>query len=188
MPGKLTGTNGFIDSQWAIGCEGVDGTVGNNIISQNRITTTGTAIAVVSGRPGNIITDNMVTDITLGSYSGAMIIYSVNNIIKGNRITSADADVVAMWIEGNNNVIQGNLIVAVRGVRTADNCDNTFISGNWFQCSTVAVLVAYATNNNTRVIENDFDASTDDIDDSGTGTIFGLNIWKDSTYDNTPPA
>jgi len=183
----MDGTAGYINSQWAIGLEGSDGTIGNNIISQNRITTTGTAIAVVSGRPGNIITDNMITNISLASYSGALIIYSANNTIKGNRITSTDADVVAMWIEGNNNLIQGNIMIAVRGIRTGDNCDNTFINANWFQCSTVGILIPYASNDNTRIIENDFDACTDDVDVSGTGTIFGNNVWKDGTYDNSPP-
>jgi hypothetical protein len=36
-------------------------------------------------------------------------------------------------------------------------------------------------------LEQEFNACTDDIADSGTGTVFGNNLWKDGSYDTTPP-
>ena len=184
----MDGTTGYNGSQDRYGITIEGG--GRNIIEGNKFYNLNGGIGALGGFHENIINGNYFYDWDAAQdYRGAIWLYSNNsNIITSNVFYTTRTFGNAIKLEGSsNNNISNNRFTCPVPIYMPTNSDNNLITTNWFQSNSRAIVIDNSNCNNNRIIENDFDASTDDMDDSGTGTIYGNNIWYDGTYDATIP-
>ena len=165
-----------------------------------------------SGYNNCIIKGNIINNVSVG-----LMIYGDNHTIYGNRIYQCSNvdNSGAINVRGNYSIISGNNIGATLVGITLDsggggayNAQYNRIQGNIISCTNRGFEIWATSNNNTifgntvmsgdygyyimssanytRIIENDLDATVEQSN-SGTGTIFGNNVWQDGTYDSTPP-
>lgn len=127
------------------------------------------------------------------------------NVGGGSNDLSSDLEIAnnifasgyrGIYFEGNGaaggcstSSIHGNRFdTSDYGIQMSGNSDGNSIRNNYFGAIGSGITISAGTCDINFISENDFNACTDDVADSGTGTVFGNNLWKDGSYDTTPPA
>jgi parallel beta-helix repeat protein len=186
-----TGTTGYINSQWGIGIEGGSGSkILSNVVDNVKVG--------IAAQPALAISDFNISDNTItrwdkdDGYLEGISIHASNGIVSRNQLKSALGHGVGMLLtnSASNNRIFGNILLSVpnAGIAIDSDSDNNKITDNdLLACGYRALEIKNANCNLNTFSGNDCSGSVGSVADSGTGTRYGINIWHDGTYDNTPP-
>ena len=178
-------TDGYNNAGWGISQEkGRECIIANNVVENVK-----KAYTISSITTRCIISNNVAKDWDrTGEYLAAIAVHGDYNLISNNHLYTTEATTNGIRLYGGTyNKVDGNTIeCAGNAVYVGDNGNYNDITNNWIKGATGVRIVAGC--DYTFISENNFDLSTDDISDSGNNTRYGNNLWKDGSYDNTPPA
>jgi len=152
---------------------------------------TGIGIRIEGPSYGCIVENNVVENCATGGIyiNNAQFCKISGNIIQNTDLSGAGAYAIyastTSYSMFDNNIIYNTGTGG--GLQLNTNCDYNDVKGNKFAVCPVGLHISNANDDQNFVDGNNFDACTDDIVDSGTSTRWGNNLWKDGSYDNTPP-
>lgn len=176
-------TIGSIDSQWGLGVEG-----GSHVVfDANVVANCKTGIQVQPTFDHITICNNTFYDWDrLDAGKHAIEVMGSYCKIHDNTCdgTAGGSDYGIKIDTGDYCKVDNNTVLTcVRGIEIDDDADHTDVTNNQLIACGTGLLIIGADVDRTFVNGNNFDTCTDDVDDTGTDTIYGDNVDKDGNWD-----